>query len=116
MFFFFYPFVSFAQKYDIEISVEELKEFEQFLIEHPLLGTKHLIGEKLFEAIRRHKESGEGSILHRFDDQGIRNILFREEIEKVIQLRYSRMPKCGHRNRVIRVMDVITLLGYPFYT
>lgn len=41
------------------------------------MGTKNLIGEKLFEAIRRHRESGEGSILHRFDEQGNRKILFR---------------------------------------
>lgn len=77
MFFFFYQFVSFAQKHDIEISLEEIKEFEQFLIKHPLMGTKNLTGDKLFEAIRRHKQSGQGFILNKFNDQGDRKKLFR---------------------------------------
>ncbi|OKP82770.1 hypothetical protein A3842_09695 [Paenibacillus sp. P3E] len=76
-FLFFFHYARFALKYGIEISVEEMKEFEQFLIEHPLLGTKSLIGEKLFKAIHCHKESGEGFILEKIDEHGNNTILFR---------------------------------------
>jgi hypothetical protein len=76
-FFFFDQFVKFAEKYGIEISIDELKAFEQFLIQHPMLGTKNSVGEKLFEAIRRHKEASEGFILEKSSRTGNTAILFR---------------------------------------
>ncbi|WP_340010268.1 RES family NAD+ phosphorylase [Paenibacillus sp. FSL H7-0690] len=76
-FFFFFNYIRFAQKYGIEISVEEMKEFEQVLIKHPMLGTKSPVGEKLFEAIRFHKELEEGRILYKLDEYGTHTLLFR---------------------------------------
>lgn len=83
IFFFFFQLVEFAQKYGVSISENDLSEFQEYLIKHPMLGTKHIVGDKLYEAVRLHKEAGEGLILGRTSVESNNTYLFRGRNRKI---------------------------------
>lgn len=77
MFFFINNLVEFAQKYDVEIATKDLEELQEFLKKHPMLGTKHFIGERLYKAISLHKNAGGGFVLEKTNPQNANTFLFR---------------------------------------
>ncbi|WP_186785979.1 RES family NAD+ phosphorylase [Paenibacillus agilis] len=73
-------YCNFTSKYGYNIDRNNLTEFGEFLIKHPTMGTKHRVGEMLFQSIQRHKQEGKGINLKPTVDTGI--LLFRGRSRK----------------------------------
>lgn len=52
----FIEFSQFAQKYNIDLSWQELHEFKQHLLKYPLLAYKHETGKKVYDLLQKHYE------------------------------------------------------------
>ncbi|WP_336077174.1 hypothetical protein [Paenibacillus sp. 203] len=73
-------YCSFTSSYGFDVKHEDLTEFGKFLIKHPTMGTKHPVGDMFFQAIKLHKQEGQGMRLKPTLDNGM--LLYRGRSRK----------------------------------
>lgn len=73
---------NFGKEYNINISLEELEDFKEYLYSSPLLAYKHATGQKIYDALKKHYDDANYSILE------ISEIVYRGRVRKIDQPKY----------------------------
>lgn len=74
---------NFGKEYNVKISLEELEDFKEYLYSSPLLAYKHATGQKIYDALKKHYEDNNYSILD------ISETVYRGRVRKIDQPKYN---------------------------